>query len=147
MMGAGRSRARGGDAPISGAPIGTVDGSDPDYIDELEGPPEFPGCRPGVDPEGDERRRLERLDAPPMQKPAVAAEHRDRLVRGCLDGIMANWMVHGAADLLCRELAARLGTSTEEAEALVLEEQERRRQGGLPVMGESAAGRRVCRLA
>ena len=111
---------------IGGSPIETLDGDDPDYADELEGPPEFPGCRPGVDPEGDERRRLGRLSAPPMKGPSVSDAERDAMVAACYGGILANAAIPGAADLLCRELAERLGVGVAEAEGLLSEEAARR---------------------
>ena len=107
---------------ISGAPIETLDGGEPDYENELEPDVLVPGGRPGVDPEGDERRRLERLAAPPVDGPSVSDGERRALVADCLDAIMAQRMIPGASDLLARTLAERLGVGVEEAERLLSEE-------------------------
>ena len=75
---------------------------------------------------GDELSRKERLAAPPMPKPEVTARERARLVSGCADAVLAWREVYGAADLLVRELAARLGCDIAEAERLLDEEVARR---------------------
>lgn len=74
----------------------------------------------------DEAARQARLNAPPMQRPAVTGEERDRLVRGCADAVLGSAMIFGASDVLVRELAARLGCDIAEAERLLDEEVARR---------------------
>ena len=71
----------------------------------------------------DERARKERLAAPPIQKPVVTGEDRDRLVRECADAVL--WqepLIRGAGDTLIRSLSEVLNIPVDEADALIAAE-------------------------